>query len=252
MIGVNISLYHIPISISISIFILILYIIQVEDDTPFFMYVALHASHYPHAAPDEAVDLAEEFSMCDDDAYDPHHMLQCSSHQVVQGQTIVADDVISEMITKMKGTRTSDGTNSVWDNTVLFFLSDNGGAVWEMDNSPLRGGKMEIFEGGLRTPAFVAGGYLDKMDKGGIFGDGTEPFHVTDVYPTFLKLAGVSDEDRLGKRTLDGIDQLDTIQNGLSMDSEPREFVYNLIPADECENEWYVRTLKEEITECIQ
>merc|ERR1719229_474700 len=206
---------------------------------PFFMYVALHASHYPHAAPEEAVALAQELSVCDDDAYDPHNMLQCSSHQTVQGQTIVGDEVINDMITKLKETHTRDG-KSVWDNTVLFFLSDNGGAVWEMDNSPLRGGKLEIFEGGVRTPAFVSGGheYLDKMDKGGIFGDGTEPFHVTDVYPTFLKLAGVSDEDRLGKRTLDGIDQLDTIQNGLSMDSEPREFVYNLIPADECENEW--------------
>jgi len=90
------------------------------------------------------------------------------------------------------------------------------------------------FEGGVRTPAFVSGGYLDSMKKGGIFGDGTTPFHVTDVYPTFLKLAGVNEDDRLGERVLDGMNQLETIQYGTSPTEEPREFVYNLYPAEEC------------------
>ena len=41
-----------------------------------------------------------------------------------------------------------------WDNTIVIFLSDNGGGG-AVDNGPLRGGKGRMFEGGLRVPCII-------------------------------------------------------------------------------------------------
>lgn len=53
--------------------------------------------------------------------------------------------------------KTLDG-NGIADNTIIIFLSDNGGAgyVGLPDlNKPYRGQKITIFEGGILTPNFV-------------------------------------------------------------------------------------------------
>ena len=41
------------------------------------------------------------------------------------------------------------------DNTMVVFLSDNGGSGSRADNGPLRGGKGQMFEGGTRVPCIV-------------------------------------------------------------------------------------------------
>src|SRR5690606_35996058 len=40
------------------------------------------------------------------------------------------------------------------ENTIVVFLSDNGGGTGS-DNSPLRGGKAQFFEGGIRVPCII-------------------------------------------------------------------------------------------------
>ena len=62
-------------------------------------------------------------------------------------------------------------THGMWDTTILFFLSDNGGPVYTFgtsgaSNYPLLGGKMSNWEGGIRTPAFVAGGAVRQSMRG--------------------------------------------------------------------------------------
>jgi len=43
----------------------------------------------------------------------------------------------------------------LWDNTVLIFMSDNGGPLDHSTNAPLRGGKGSNYEGGVRVESFV-------------------------------------------------------------------------------------------------
>ena len=59
-------------------------------------------------------------------------------------------------------------------------------------------------EGGVRVPAFI---HSPLLRRSGVVSQAM--IHVTDWYPTFLRLAGESKEDvaRLG---LDGVDQYDT------------------------------------------
>eukprot|EP00041_Stephanoeca_diplocostata_P037629 m.1431041 g.1431041 ORF g.1431041 m.1431041 type:complete len:301 (+) comp25075_c0_seq16:264-1166(+) len=81
---------------------------------------------------------------------------------------------------------------AMYNNTLIVFTSDNGGAVaghpqfGAMNNHPFRGGKSAYFEGGMRTAAFVSGGFLPSTSRGttsAVF------MSIADWYNTFLSLS---------------------------------------------------------------
>ncbi|MHC4936860.1 MAG: sulfatase [Planctomycetota bacterium] len=76
--------------------------------------------------------------------------------------------------------------------TLVIFTSDNGGHEGFTDNGPLRGAKGMLYEGGIRVPFIAAGP--------GIRGNRTEervPLQLSDLYPTFLEIAGRSASEEL-------------------------------------------------------
>lgn len=87
-----------------------------------------------------------------------------------------------------------------WNHTVIFILSDNGGNIdLGSINYPFRGTKGDYWEGGMRVPAVIAGGFTAKRlsaEYGGLGG----PYkyhhmaHITDIHATALSLAGIEDE----------------------------------------------------------
>ena len=88
------------------------------------------------------------------------------------------------------------------DNTIVIFFSDNGGSGGS-DNSPLRGGKAQMFEGGNRVPCIVR--YPGRIPAG----QTSEAFLTTlELLPTLLKLANVNSPVDL---KLDGHDMLPTL-----------------------------------------
>ena len=89
------------------------------------------------------------------------------------------------------------------------FFSDNGGAAYSVggaDNAPLRGGKGETFEGGIRVvslmrwPAAIKPGTISE-----------QIMHVSDVFPTLAAAAGVETKN---KKQLDGEDVWPSLQSG--------------------------------------
>ena len=73
---------------------------------------------------------------------------------------------------------------------VLIVYTDNGGNVNAgASNFPLRGNKYLFFEGGIRSVSFVTSPLL--KTAGTI---NKELMHISDWYPTLLKLTGVSTE----------------------------------------------------------
>jgi len=81
----------------------------------------------------------------------------------------------------------------MYNDTLILFASDNGGDL-SKNNWPLRGSKYADFEGGIRTAAFLSGGYLPQSLHGTV---NSEFVHITDWYRTFAELAGSSGDDNL-------------------------------------------------------
>ncbi|HBT21446.1 MAG TPA: N-acetylgalactosamine 6-sulfatase (GALNS), partial [Verrucomicrobiales bacterium] len=60
------------------------------------------------------------------------------------------DNGVGAVVKKLKG-------EGVWDNTLLFFLTDNGGSkAMQANNGQLRAFKGSLYEGGIRTPWIVS------------------------------------------------------------------------------------------------
>ena len=82
----------------------------------------------------------------------------------------------------------------VLDNTIIVFMSDNGGnsenlskgGVRHTQNSPLREGKASCYEAGIRVPMVVY--WKDKVAAGTRL---NTPVVAEDFYPTILEMAGI-------------------------------------------------------------
>ena len=104
--------------------------------------------------------------------------------------------------------------NGLWDNTILVFVSDNGGPLDHSVNAPLRGGKHTFWEGGVRVEAFVAGGALPAARRG-LMWDGIA--HVSDWYRTLVEgVAGVpiAANSTGGPRPLDSLNLWPSLLSG--------------------------------------
>jgi arylsulfatase A-like enzyme len=86
--------------------------------------------------------------------------------------------------------------------TLVFFLSDNGGPVGinGSSNTPLRGAKGQLYEGGIRTPFVMR--WTGHLKAGGRY---DQPVISLDILPTSVAAAGARlPEDR----KLDGVNLL--------------------------------------------
>jgi arylsulfatase A-like enzyme len=74
------------------------------------------------------------------------------------------------------------------ENTLVIFLSDNGGPTAELtsSNRPLRGGKGQLYEGGIRVAFLLQ--WKGRWAAGRVE---ATPVIATDIVPTVLRAAGV-------------------------------------------------------------
>lgn len=117
-----------------------------------------------------------------------------------------------------------------FNKTVIIFLSDNGGHLVMPDgeslgssNLPFRGAKGTLYEGGVRTPAFIHIPHLNTVaQKDSLTYD--RLFHVTDWFHTIAKLCGIDVSS--GELPLDGLDHTEAfkdILDGKEPSSSPRD-----------------------------
>ena len=148
---------------------------------PFFLYLAYNAPHDPIQPPKEWLEKVKrrESGISDKRAA----LVALIEHM---------DDGVGKVLAALKA-------NGQDRNTLIVFTSDNGGQLsHEANNNNLRGGKQDLYEGGIRVPMFAA--WPGKIAAGA----GTERVALTmDLYPTLCEAAGVTMES-----AIDGISMM--------------------------------------------
>ena len=141
--------------------------IKRNKDEKFFLYLAHHAVHTPIQAKEELIVKYQEKEGdgCHDNA---------KYAAMIQS--------VDESVGRINKTLESLDLD---DNTMVVFISDNGGYGPATCMKPLRGGKGMYYEGGIRVPMFV---YWPNQVKAGTVCD--VPVITTDFYPTFLEITG--------------------------------------------------------------
>jgi len=109
-----------------------------DPDKPFFLYVPFLAPHSPMEAKDE--DKAKYPNRIDT----PRHPAKTYAAMVDS-----LDQAVGEILDSLD-------QQGIADNTIVLFFSDNGGFYnFGGVNKPLRGGKLEAYEGGIRVTSVI-------------------------------------------------------------------------------------------------
>lgn len=141
-----------------------------EKNNPFFLYLAYNAVHTPAQAPQKDIDI-----------YKKKYPYLSDTRATLMAMLEHLDKGVGSVVNKLKD-------EGIWDNTLLFFLTDNGGAgAMEADNGILRGFKQQVYEGGIRTPWIVS---WPNQFKGGRKID--TPVISFDILPTVMDALDLS------------------------------------------------------------
>ena len=143
--------------------------IEVNRDNPFFLYLAHFAPHMPATT---RPDLQAKY-----EAKSPG---QNHGNAQYAGLVEHLDASVGQVMAKLDEL-------GLTDSTLVVFTSDNGGKLELTSNAPLRGGKIQLYEGGIRVPAIV---HLPGVIEAGSIN--RTPITTPDFFPTFLEMVGVA------------------------------------------------------------
>ncbi|WP_147676547.1 sulfatase-like hydrolase/transferase [Algibacter pacificus] len=167
--------------------------IENSGDTPFFMYLAYNAVHTPMHAKKE--DL-EKF--------------KGHPRKTLAAMTWSLDENVGKLLNKLEAL-------GIRENTLIYFLSDNGGAHNNQSKEgPLKGWKGNKFEGGHRVPFVVS---WPACFNGGKTFDGLSSS--LDIFKTSLAAAGIEQPENL---KLDGVNLLPYLKG--DKQGNPHEQLY--------------------------
>jgi arylsulfatase A-like enzyme len=153
--------------------------IQKKDGKPWMLYLAFNAPHTPHQP---TAEREQKFAHIADPV-----------RRKCLAQISLLDDAVG-MVTQALA------ASGQRQDTLIFFFSDNGGTPAKLgaDNTPLRGNKGMLYEGGIRVPFVVS--WPAQLKPGSIYAESVSSL---DVATTALAVAGAP----LPKeRPLDGVD----------------------------------------------
>jgi arylsulfatase A-like enzyme len=143
---------------------------QQENEVPFFLYLAYTAPHDPIQPPEDWLRkvIAREQEID-------------SARAGIVALIEHLDDNIGLVLATLK-------SMNLEKNTVVIFASDNGGALrFGANNGSLRGGKQDLYEGGIKVPACMK--WPGKI-KPGISSE--EMILMMDFYPTLASMGGAA------------------------------------------------------------
>ena len=113
------------------------------------------------------------------------------------GMVSAMDEAVGGIVDKLKA-------SGMYENTVFFYTTDNGGLCGAGGrNAPFRGQKATLWQGGLRVPAFMSG---INVREGETY---SNIMHITDIQMTILDMI---DHKRSGTKPLDGVSHWENLK----------------------------------------
>jgi arylsulfatase A-like enzyme len=236
--------------------------IEEKKDRPFFLYLSHFAVHDPiqgradlvkkyqaklqRSAPEKEgafvlegnpaaeppLSSDELAALLKEDAYQGFRVFPKQTVKIKQRQDNVQfaamvegmDESLGRVLAKLQ-------TLGLADNTIVIFVSDNGGmsaanfgrpdrvipparldAAYSTSNLPLRGGKGWLYEGGIRVPLIVKW-----PGKGRSAAACDVPVISTDLYPSLLEMAGLA---TLPEQHVDGMSFVPLVQGATKLERE--------------------------------
>ena len=137
-----------------------------QSNTPFFLFLSFNAPHTPMQAKNEVLEKFKD-----------------NPRSVYASMMWSMDEAIGNVIDGLK-------ENNQYDNTIIYFLSDNGAAM-SNDASPFpyKGWKGNQYEGGIKTPMIMT--WKNKIESNTQF-DGF--ISALDIFKTSLEASNVNKE----------------------------------------------------------
>lgn len=178
-----------------------------RSEKPFFLYLAYNAPHSPLHGKTEDLKLLYP----DHKPANPGNGVNFQDYEKRQNYVAMMYAVDRGLVQIQEAlhdpNQDGDTSDSIMDNTLIVFLSDNGGKIKQAgNNAPLQDDKGSTHEGGIRVPMFIH--WPGKVEAGAVF---PHPVLAIDLYPTFSGLANA--KIPAGKK-LDGKDIWADLQAG--------------------------------------
>lgn len=154
-----------------------------QKDNPFFLYLAYNAPHFPIQPPEEWLEKVRirEPGLPE---------LRVKNIALVEH----LDEAIGRVLTALE-------TFGLSEKTLVVFSSDNGGSIPHgASNGSLRGGKQDMYEGGIKVPACFTWPEVIKP------GTNNSIALTMDIFPTLCKVAGI-----VTNHPVDGINLLPAV-----------------------------------------
>lgn len=181
---------------------------QADSDKPFFLYVGGKGNHFYGANPD---------------------FMDTPAQTNTAAQMTEHDYNLGRIIKTVQDAGIAENTLVVWssDNGPMYTMHPHGG--YSMFD---RGEKGQTWEGGVRVPAIAW--------WPGVIEPGQDPLdmvHVTDLYTTFVSIAGAKDS-LPDDRVVDGVDQTALLMLGEDHGRRDYVFLYNKGKLEAVRKDW--------------
>lgn len=180
---------------------------EANHEKPWLLLLSFNAVHSPHVASEKWLEKFKHL---------PKHD---AAYAALAAE---ADEAIGTVMTKLRELKQEE-------NTLIFLISDNGGAYQNAEMGGLRGHKWFVWEGGIRVSWLAA--WKGHIPAGRV---SDEPVIQLDVLPTALAaagsivvppLGGQSEPGKAGTTILDGVNLLPLLE-GKTDKLAPRELYF--------------------------
>ena len=171
--------------------------IEDNSDNPFFLYLSYNAPHTPLQATTKDLERNKHIDI--------------EKRQTYAAMVSSMDDGIGLILDKLE-------QKNIFENTIVFFFSDNGGVEWYnfSDNGPLRGIKGDFFVGGIRVQFAMQ--WQNKIKPGTIY---DKPIIALDIFAT---VASAAKAEKYIKNEIDGVNLIPYLSGNKS--GSPHEYLY--------------------------